>query len=275
MGRKKLWGSLFGLLLSFFCLASEEAAPFPLDHLAYGIPWTPDLLLERKDFVMGYSLKYRQAVWVCYILTDANVLGDKVKRQSSFQTDPAVTDRPVTPRDYTRTGYDRGHLVPAADMSFSMVAVKNSFLMTNITPQLPGCNRGVWKRLEKRVREMAVQEEVICVITGPIFETEAANVQRLGMTDIPVPVAFYKVILDLTPPMKMIGFIIPNNASRKSLKSFAVTVREVERQAGLNFFSSLPDELEEKLETEFDYEAWKFIRIETVSREPLSISDKN
>ena len=126
--------------------------------------------------------------------------------------------------------------------------------MSNISPQIPGCNRGIWKRLEKQVRMWAIKEQKLCVITGPIFQPRA---QTLGKTDIPIPAAFYKVILDMTPPMKMIGFIVPNETTKRRLHSFVVTVDEVEKITGYDFFRELPDEIENKLESNCNFMDWE------------------
>ena len=126
--------------------------------------------------------------------------------------------------------------------------------MTNISPQIPGCNRGIWKRLESQVRRWAVKEEKLYVITGPIFSRKP---HRMKKSRIPVPVAFYKVILDLTPPLKMIGFIVPNETSKRRIASFAVSVDEVERITGYDFFSELDDELENILERSANFQAWE------------------
>ncbi len=163
--------------------------------MALGIPYKTDLMLTRQGFALGYSKKYRQALWVSYILTSENLKTPKVRRLDGFSPDPAVKYRPVQPKDYLRTGYDRGHLAPAADMTYSLEPMKNSFFMTNISPQIPGCNRGIWKRLEKQIRLWALKEHKLCVITGPVFRKYN---KRMGEAKIPVPYAFYKVVLDMT-----------------------------------------------------------------------------
>ena len=143
---------------------------------------------------------------------------------------------------------------PAADMTYSFGSMSDSFFMTNISPQIPGCNRGIWKRLENQVRRWAIKEKKLYIITGPIFSEKPAVMKTAA---IPVPVAFYKVILDLTPPMKMIGFIVPNQTSKRRIASFAVSVNEVERITGYDFFSQLDDELENSLEANIDIFTWK------------------
>ena len=151
-------------------------------------------------------------------------------------------------------GFDKGHLAPAADMTYSFGSMSDSFFMTNISPQIPGCNRGIWKRLENQVRRWAIKEKKLYIITGPIFSEKPAVMKTAA---IPVPVAFYKVILDLMPPMKMIGFIVPNQTSKRRIASFAVSVNEVERITGYDFFSQLDDELENSLEANIDIFTWK------------------
>ena len=216
-------------------------------------PQETDLHIKRKNLFVGYSNAYRQAIWVAYTLDADNLLTRQVRRNDKFMADPAVKYRPVKPKDYSRSGYDKGHLAPAADMTYSVSSMENSFLMTNISPQIPGCNRGIWKRLEMQVRRWAIKEEKLYIITGPVF-SEKPSV--MGKAAIPVPTAFYKVILDLTPPMKMIGFIVPNQTSKRRISSFAVSVDKVERITGYDFFSELDDEAEKQLEKKFDTSLW-------------------
>ena len=223
------------------------------ESLYLGVPREPDLLLVRRGFAVGYSNKYRQAVWVSYILSAENLALPQLKRGGKFQADPAVRRDPVHSGEYVRSGFDRGHLAPAADMTYSFETMRNSFYMTNISPQLPACNRGIWKRLETQVRRWAVREGELYVITGPIFDRKPV---RMGRRGLPVPAAFYKVILDLSPPRKMIAFIIPNAGSRRRLPGFVTTVDAVEALTGCDFFANLDDEEEEALESVSEFSAW-------------------
>ena len=151
---------------------------FASGNISLGIPGGSDILLNRRAFSLGYSHKYRQALWVSYILTKEQLQQKQVKRSDKFSSDPAIIKNPVVPQNYNKTGYDRGHLAPAADMTYSVPSMQNSFFMTNISPQIPGCNRGIWKRLENQVRRWAIQEEKLYIITGPIFT------QKLSFIDI-------------------------------------------------------------------------------------------
>ena len=215
----------------------------------FGIPHLTDLHLQKKGFLLGYNFLYRQAVWVAYTLTAENLQAKQVRRRDQFRADPEVKNHPVHPKDYTRGGFDKGHLAPAADMTYSFGSMSDSFFMTNISPQIPGCNRGIWKRLENQVRRWAVKEGKIYIITGPIFSEKPAVMKTAA---IPIPVAFYKVILDLTPPMKMIGFIV-----KRRVYSLAVSVNKVEQATGYDFFSQLDDELETNLEKSYNWNLWQ------------------
>ncbi|MBR7107655.1 MAG: DNA/RNA non-specific endonuclease [Lentisphaeria bacterium] len=228
-------------LLLFTTAAGEQES----DHLIFGLPSAPDILLNRKGFALGYSHKRKQAVWACYILTAKQLKMPKVRRKNRFAPDPEIRLNPVKPADYRRTGYDRGHLAPAADMSFSKITMTHSFYMSNISPQLPGCNRGIWKRLEEKVRKWALKEEKLCIITGPLF---FGTQKVMGKRNIPVPDAFYKIILDMTKPYKMTAYIIPNNATKRRLNTFVVAVDQIEEATGFDFFPDFPgaEEMEKK-----------------------------
>ena len=247
---------IFSLLFASLMLGGVLRGLPPDDdasvNLSYGVPSPPDQLLARRGFSIGYGKKERQAIWVCYILTAETLDLPRVARSNMFRPDPLV-ENPVYPRDYRKTGYDKGHLAPAADFTYSEETMRNSFYMSNISPQIPGCNRGIWKRLEQQVRNWARKKGRICVITGPIF---SADDKSLKDTGIRIPQSFYKVVLDTTPPEKMIGFIIPNETTKKRLGSFIVTVDEVEKRTGCDFFSGLPDEQEQKLESSVDPADW-------------------
>ena len=129
-----------------------------------------------------------------------------------------------------------------------------SFYLSNMCPQLPECNRGPWKDLESKVRDFAIKEKDVYIVTGPILSD--TNMKTIGTNKVTVPKRFYKVVWDRTPPEKMIGFILPNSGSTKNLQDFAVTVNEVELETGLDFFSKLPKEQQETLESTLTVNAW-------------------
>ena len=234
-------------------------------NLQLGVPSESDQMIDRSGFALGYSSRRRQALWVSYILTAEHLNAKQVRRSNKFRPDPDLKFDPVRPQQYNRTGFDRGHLAPASDMTYSRETMEQSFYMTNISPQLPACNRGVWKRIETQIRAWARQESQLYVITGPIFTGEDRFMKN---TDIRIPDAFYKVALDMTPPMKMIAFIVPNRASKKPIRSFVVSVDEVEAITGMNFFSNLDDATENELEKRSDIGEWKIDEVDAPSPNP-------
>lgn len=145
---------------------------------------------------------------------------------------------------------------PAADMAYSIKTMDESFFMSNMSPQLGEFNRGVWKDLESQVRSFAISEGDIYVVTGPILPK--TKTITIGPNKVTVPDAYYKVIWDRTEPEKMIGFILPNEGSSKSLKSFAVTVDKVEAETGLDFFPKIPQPQQEQLESTITINAWRW-----------------
>ena len=132
--------------------------------------------------------------------------------------------------------------------------MQDSLYYSNMSPQRPQFNRGIWKDLEEQVRQFAVKEEEIYVVTGPILPDEKTI--TIGPHKVTVPSHFYKVIFDLSPPQKIIGFILPNQGSKVDLRTFAVTVDAVEEATELDFFSILPKEIQEKLESTITVNAW-------------------
>ncbi len=249
---------LVTLLLIGGCITYQTTHPASArDHLALGTPGKADRVLKRDGYALGYSVRHRQPTWVIYELFADDLKGERVSRTNVFVADGEVPGKPVTPEDYKKSGFDRGHLAPAADMAYSEKTMKESFLMSNMSPQRPEFNRDVWKDLESQVRVFALEEKDIYVVTGPVLP-ENPTLCIGADRDITVPDAYYKVVYDRTPPEKMIGFIVPNAGSNQKLADFAVTVDAVEAATGLDFFSELPKDKQEKLESTITVSDWKW-----------------
>jgi endonuclease G len=212
-------------------------------------------VLRHTGFSLKYSEAYEQAEWVAYELTAEETQGGW-GRADDFRTDPAVPTGSALPEDYRGSGYDRGHLVPAGDMKWSPAAMSDSFLMSNMSPQNPSFNRGIWRTLEEKVRDWAEQNEGLYVVTGPVLAD--GPFPTIGANGVAVPRRFYKVLLDYREPeLKAIGFVLPNEGTRLPLGAFALSVDEVEAITGLDFFAALPDPLEELLESRCDLSLWE------------------
>lgn len=217
------------------------------------LPKPAEQLVRHTFYTLSYDEQYEQADWVYYVLTDSMVLNSGEDRTNRFVVDKLVKTGSAKTSDYTKSGYDRGHLCPAADMGFSPVAMNESFLMSNISPQVPEFNRGIWKELEAKVREWAKSKHRIQVVTGPVFR----NIKgEIGASGVDVPGYFYKVIFDQESNPEIVAFVLPNAKSIRPLSDFAVSCDEVEKLTGIDFFSQLPDELETKLEAKVELAGW-------------------
>lgn len=225
------------------------------DNLELGVPGKCDQIVRRDGYALGFSREYKQALWVAYRLTKDEAEAQTVSRNiAAFYEDAEVTGS-ATLNDYRRSGYDRGHLAPAGDMKFSEKAMRESFSMANMSPQINSFNSGVWNRLEQEVRNFASREHSIFVVTGPVF-VDDEEPKFIGENKVRVPEFFYKVIYDETPPQKMIGFIVANKGLKRPISFFAIPVDDVEDATGLDFFSSLPGEEQERLEAQVDTQLW-------------------
>ena len=252
---KLRWNFLLLIYILFSLFGLSAAEPPQYDNLALGIPGKCDTLIDRPGYALGYIEYHEQAAFVIYKLTAREALTKEAKRTNRFRSDPEIPTGSATTADYRRSGYDRGHLAPAADMAFSVQTMADSFFMSNMSPQKPAFNRGIWKRLEEQVRQIAMREKAIYVVTGPILPKK--KTVTIGANQVTVPTHYYKVIFDLTPPRKMIGFILPNEGSDRPLEDFAVTVDVVEKATGLDFFSALPKAVQERLECTISVSAWE------------------
>ena len=255
--KKSLFSGLIvflAIILQLFCISAAE--PPQYDNLSLGLPGKADTIIDRPGYALGYIEYHEQATWVIYKLTAKEATTKNAQRTNKFRSDPEIPTGSATTGDYRRAGYDRGHLAPVADMAFSAQTMADSFFMSNMSPQKPAFNRGIWKRLEEQVRQIAIREKVIYVVTGPILPKK--KTVTIGANRVTVPTHYYKVIFDLTPPQKMIGFILPNEGSDRPLEDFAVTVDVVEKATGLDFFSALPKAVQERLESTISVSAWEF-----------------
>ncbi len=210
-------------------------------------------LVEHSFYSLDYSEKHEQPRWVYYKISSQDLGGD-VKRASSFTLDPKVSTRSAASSDYTKSGYDRGHLCPAGDMSHSEVAMRESFYMSNISPQAPAFNRGIWKSLEERVRRWCATEGELHIVTAGVLSDVSASIGT--SSKISIPKRFYKAIY-APRSGKMIAFIFANEGSSEPLRSFAVSVDQVEAATGIDLFHQLEDDIEAKLESTIRLDQWQ------------------
>lgn len=240
-------------------IPSTQDTTFLKDSLQsqdFGLPaiTKKDRVIKHFAFTLSYSEEHEQAKWVAYQLNSEEAAGQEA-RTDNFREDPAVISGSAEPIDYLHSGYDRGHLVPAADMKWSAKAMSETFLMSNISPQIHAFNGGIWSKLEKKVRSWAINNKEIYIVTGPVLKK---GLPTIGKNKVSVPSYFYKVILDAKEPdLKAIGFIIPNQNIKAPFWNYAVSVDSVESLTGIDFFPALPDELENNLESKSEIKNWK------------------
>ena len=221
---------------------------------------TPISLIPRQEQIIhhtGYIVSYNKDLklpnWVSYELTREETKG-KEKRSNRFITDPLVKGLIATNADYARSGYDKGHMAPAADMKWSPQAMEASFYFSNICPQHPQLNRRGWKKLEEKIRDWAIADNAIIIICGPIITKQP---KTIGKNKVAVPQQFFKVVLSpFAKPMRAIGFLFNNRQAVEPLSTYAVTIDSIERLTNMDFFAPLPDEIENKIEAEANYFQW-------------------
>ena len=221
------------------------------------LPSATGEIVFHKYYTLSYVEKYELAEWTAYMLNKDLLNKPNVDRFQNFIPDYNVSTRSSFYSDYANSGYIRGHLVPAGDMAFDTVAMRESFYMSNITPQHRAFNNGIWKELEENIRDWTYKSETLYIITGPVLTNP---ITTIGIENrVTVPSAFYKVIMDYSSPEKKgIAFIIPNELSVRRLEQYMCTIDDVERETGLDFFNEMiNDEEEEKLESMADKNLWK------------------
>ena len=225
------------------------------DNLDLGIPSRDGQLVNRTGYAFLYSEKHEQPLWVSYKLTKAEVQNKVAKRKDNFRLDPVIKTGSAILADYKGSGYDRGHLAPAGDMAWSKEAMSDSFFLTNMSPQVPGLNRGMWRILEEQIRQWALKEQELYVITGPIIRP---NYKTIGPNKVTVPQWYYKIIVDYhQPEIKALAFMIPNRKPQKSLQSFVVSIDKLEEVTQLDFLNLLPKKVQVQLESKVNLSQWK------------------
>lgn len=211
-------------------------------------------IIERPYYTIRYSEEHEQAMWVAYALMADSLRQDKLSRTDDFRKDPRVRTGSAELEDYEGSGYDRGHLAPAADFSYDDFALSQSFYLSNMSPQNPSFNRGIWKKLEDQVRDWAMDNNNVYVVTGPVLNK---SFKTIGANKVSVPEYYYKIVLDIQKPdIKAIAFLMKNEKSSASLQSFVVSIDKIESLTGLDFFPSMPDDLENGLESITMTKSW-------------------
>lgn len=214
----------------------------------------PSVLLQRVGYTVSYNPEMRIPNWVAWYLTPQRLEGAASRKGHPFQADEDIPAPRVDTYDYMRSGYDRGHMCPAADNKWDAEAMRESFLFTNICPQNHNLNAGDWNEMEMQCRAWAKTWDGIYIVCGPLLYRRQHK--RIGEHKVVVPEAFFKVVLCLKGTPKAIGFIYKNEKGNRPKGDYVNTIDEVERLTGFDFFSALPDSLENKIEATANLEDW-------------------
>lgn len=224
----------------------EVAHANPIDqycpqHVVWGAPQVEqegnNQYLCRQGYAVNYNYQTKVATFVVETVWGASVASKQASRRDDFREDPEVPPQyRSTLKDYQGTGYDRGHMAPAANFVYSAVAMSESFLLTNMMPQNPGNNRGIWKYTEELTRYWAQKYGQIYVITGTIFDGTSPKVGN----NMYVPTYVYKIVID-EKNKKAIAFLFPNQKlDPKQIANYIVTIRDIEMYSGINFSPMIP-----------------------------------
>ena len=225
-----------------------------LNNFNYLPTSTTKEIVKHHHYTLSYSEKDEQAEWVAYELT-AEETQPKFKRSNHFVSDPEVRTGSATPDDYKKSGYDRGHLAPAADMEFAADAEKECFYMSNMSPQDKAFNRGIWNQLEEQVRYWARTYGKIYVVTAGVLSKTQGFIGHSN--HVSIPKYFYKTILtDYNCKLHLLTVLLPNEEGHNSLQSYSITTDSLEKLTHIDFWHTLPDSVESKLESRIEQNFW-------------------
>lgn len=216
-------------------------------------PEVKEIRKSYKGMDLSFNPQYHIPNWVSWELTGDETRGE-ITRSNKFAADPDVEGSAKT-WDYNYSGYDRGHMAPAGDMRWNKEAMEQTFFMTNIVPQAKVLNAGTWKNLEEKCRQWAAIDSAVYIVCGPVIDGNP--IEYIGDTRVYVPRKFFKVIISpYANPPRGIGFIMPNGKVEGGMQACAVTVDSIEALTGHDFFASLPDEIENEIESQCDFHYW-------------------
>lgn len=213
----------------------------------------PHQLKDYTGFTVSFNKDNHTPNYVAWELLGTEI-SNQVDRTDNFWEDIELEGCPNT-RDYTGSGYDRGHLCPAADQKWSLQAMNDCFVMANMCPQDHQLNAGAWNTLENKERQWAKRDSAIVIVAGPIYTEE--DTKRIGNIGVRVPGAFFKAIIaPYSKNPKGIAFVYPNMSAPGNMSYYAMSIDDLEAMIDFDLFHNLPDEIEGKIESEYSFTEW-------------------
>lgn len=239
-------------VLSIFLVLFSTSVLAVCDHLKYGSPSKADKKICRTGYALGYNYSRKTASWVAYRLTPEIVDGT-VTRQNDFREDDSITKiYRATLDDYNEPVYELGHLAPSESLDLTVEMNSETFILSNMAPQLPGLNKAVWKGLENRERKWTKERDELFVYVGMLYEGEVEYLKGR----IPIPTHFYKIMFSPSEN-KAIAYLFPHSDIKtKDLDKYLTSINEIEVRSGLNYLSKLQNGLEENIENGVESSQW-------------------
>lgn len=225
----------------------EICKPAPLSGVS-------ELIIKKKAYIVSYNKDTKIPNWVAWHLTRNHTDGS-VRRSNKFYEDDEVPVPRATIEDYKGSGWSRGHMCPAGDNKWDVEAMNQSFSLINICPQNATLNSGLWNSIEMDCRNWAKEFQGIYIICGPVFYKQEHEL--IGANEVYVPEALFKVVLCLNGKPKGMGFVVKNNTGTKKKDLYYNSIDQVERITGIDFFPTLPDNLENEVESKVDMNLWR------------------
>ena len=226
-----------------------------IKEIALPTPIHGEEIVNHSAYTLSYNDEHEQPNWVVHMVTK-DILYGAVSRTNDFRPDPNLKCGSMDSVDYWNSGFDRGHLAPSADFRWSLNALSESYYYSNMSPQVADLNRGAWSKLENQGREWSLDCNELFVVTGPVLKPNLPKVQQ-GSFRLSIPEYYYKIFVDLYgPENKAIAFIMPNKKIDDPIMNYVVSIDEIEKKTGIDFFPTLNDSLEERLEKKSIVEEW-------------------
>lgn len=262
--------------MSYSNKGTLESRTLSLQDIVFNLP-SDNIILQHIGYVTSYNKETKNPNWAAWHLTAEHTDGEFARSgvpyfekgeacgigevnptilRGDYFVDMEIEEPRADFDDWSEMpdGMSHGHMCPAGDNKWSKEAMNQSFLLTNMCPQDEKLNGGGWKKLEDKCRDWAKMYGDIYIVSGPIFYE---GVRRFfGKNKIGIPDAFFKVVLCVNDVPKAIGFIYSNDETRQSMAKNARSVDEVEEIAGMDFFCSLPDSIEDEIESQYNLNDW-------------------
>lgn len=206
-------------------------------------------VIQRKYYVLCYSEQHEQPLWTSYVTYPLLIKNAIYQRKNHFKQDPLILTESSNPNYYNGSGFDKGHIIPAGDMRFNEEALEETFYTSNISPQIPGFNRGMWSELEQRVRnKIIIDNDTVQIVSGPLLSNNLIKLKN----SISIPKFYYKIYFNYS---KMIVILLEHKKYNKLDKpnNYVISVDSLEKLTGIDYFQNLPKPIQDKLEKEINY----------------------